>query len=84
MIIFWSIFLYHMVGFLIVLLLGGTCLECVRRSDGIEFFNPAHVYRHERVNWFGALFLALVFTALSPFFAVCYWFYKICTVGRRK
>ena len=53
-------------------------------ADGWEVCNPywAHHY-HESVNWFGAIILSLVFTALCPIGAICYWFYKLCTIGRR-
>jgi hypothetical protein len=53
-------------------------------ADGFEFFNPRWLYhRHKRVNVFGALVLCLFFTALCPAYAVFYWFYKLCTMGRK-
>ena len=52
--------------------------------DGWELCNPywAHRY-HKSVNWFGAIILSLAFTTLCPVGAICYWFYKLCTIGRR-
>lgn len=53
-------------------------------ADGWELCNPYWVYKYyESVNWFGAVMLSLIYTALCPIGAVCYWFYKLCTVGRR-
>ena len=53
-------------------------------ADGWELCNPYYLYKyHESVNWFGAIMLSLLYTALCPVGALCYWFYKLCTVGRR-
>lgn len=52
-------------------------------ADGWELCNPYWTHRYYKVNWFGAIMLSLLFTALFPIGAVCYWFYKLCTVGRR-
>ena len=64
----------------------GICLiwGIEKMTDGWELCNPywVHVY-HTSVNWFGAIFLSLVYTALCPVGAIIYWFYKLCTVGRR-
>ena len=51
-------------------------------TDGWELCNPYWAYRYHKVNWFGALMLSLLYTVLCPIGAVCYWFYKLCTVGR--
>ena len=53
-------------------------------ANGWELCNPYWAYRyHKKVNWFGAIMLSLFYTALCPIGALCYWFYKLCTVGRR-
>ena len=53
-------------------------------TDGWELCNPYWAYQyHESVNWFGAIMLSLLYTALCPIGALCYWFYKLCTIGRR-
>lgn len=53
-------------------------------TDGFELCNPRYSYvYHKSVNWFGAIMLSLLYTALCPIGALCYWFYKLCTVGRR-
>jgi hypothetical protein len=57
---------------------------CNKYADGWELCNPYYSYEcHENVNWFGATMLSLLYTALCPIGAACYWFYKLCTVGRR-
>lgn len=55
----------------------------VGTSKGCEFVNPFFVYKHNKVNWFGALVLALFYSMLCPIGTLCYWFYKICTIGRK-
>lgn len=54
-------------------------------ADGFELVNPYWVYQYNNsVNWFGAMILALGYSVLCPIIAICYWFYKLCTVGRKK
>ena len=52
-------------------------------AEGWEFVNPIHIYKYNKVNWFGAIIVALIYNALCPIGSVCYWFYKLCTVGRK-
>lgn len=66
----------------------GLTIDCAwsldKCTNGWELCNPYWVYKyHYGVNWFGAIMLSLLFTVLFPFGAICYWFYKLCTVGRR-
>lgn len=51
-------------------------------STGLEYVNPCWIYRHYPVNYFGAALLFIIFNLLCPIASFCYWFYKICTVGR--
>ena len=52
--------------------------------DGFELCNPYWAYKYyKNVNWFGACMISLVFTALCPPIAIIYWFYKLCTIGRK-
>lgn len=50
---------------------------------GFAWLNPVFIYRNIKVNWFGAAFLALIANIALPIIAIVYWFYKLCTVGRR-
>ena len=63
-------------------------LWCVERYGGIESFewdnlNPIYIYKRRNVNWFGAILLTIFGSLLCPIATVGYWFYKLCTVGRR-
>lgn len=46
-------------------------------------FNPIQVYKSYKVNWFGCIMLVLLAHTLFLIMAVVYWFYKLCTVGRK-
>ena len=48
-----------------------------------DIMNPYRVRQNANVNWFGATVISLLCTILSPFWALCYWFYFLCTVGRK-
>ena len=52
-------------------------------GNGFAWLNPVFIYRHIKVNWFGAIFLALLGNISIPGIAVIYWIYKLCTVGRK-
>ena len=61
------------------------CWALDKQTDGWELCNPYWSYKyHENVNVFGAIMLSLLYTILCPIGAICYWFYKLCTVGREK
>lgn len=46
-------------------------------------FNPIRVYKEYKVNWFGCIMLVLLAHILFLPIAIIYWFYKLCTCGRR-
>ena len=46
-------------------------------------FNPIQVYKENNVNWFGCIMLVLLTHILFLPIAIIYWFYKLCTCGRR-
>ena len=50
---------------------------------GLAFMNPNVLYNTGKVNWFGAYFLAIIFSIIFLPVAIVYWFYKLYTVGRR-
>lgn len=60
----------------------GPC-GAVYQSEGIEFVNPAFIYKHNRVNWFGACVVALIYSLICPVATIGYWFYKLCVIGRK-
>lgn len=55
----------------------------VGQADGMEFVNPIFVYKHNRVNWFGAFVVATLYGLVCPVATIGYWIYKLCTIGRR-
>lgn len=51
--------------------------------DGLNFLRPDIIYHNTKLNYFGT---GVVCLALNLFFlpmTLCYWFCKLCTVGRR-
>ena len=51
---------------------------------GLQWINPIVIYRNVPVNWFGCVILTiLAHIVVGPFLAMSYWFYKLCTVGRK-
>ena len=53
-------------------------------SYGFAWLNPLFIYKHIGVNWFGASLLALIANVIFLPYAILYWLYKLCTVGRNK
>ena len=54
-------------------------------KDGFNFFNPIRNYKTwTRMNWFGVILGTTGLHLLLPVYAVCYWFYKLCTFGRKQ
>lgn len=80
----WIIFVWSLLGGIIPTV--SHCYEgtgAISMADGWEFVNPIHVHKYNKVNWFGAIVVAAIYNALCPIGSVCYWFYKLCTVGRK-
>ena len=49
-----------------------------------EYLNPLFLYDyHNKLNWFGVICLTLLYNLLCPLITIGYWFYKLCTVGRK-
>lgn len=80
MTLFEMLFAWNGFGFCVLL---GTSAVIDYMSSGFALLNPLWLYNHCRVNYFGAGFLALVLNLICPIASLSYWFYKLCTVGRR-
>lgn len=52
-------------------------------GEGFEYVNPIWIYNHYHVNYFGAAMIFIFYNLLCPIGSICYWFYKLCTVGRK-
>lgn len=70
--------LYTLFGFLFMM-----AISFITDSEGLEFVNPVWLYKKYKVNWFGAMALTIVITVFVFPYALAYWFYKLCTVGRK-
>lgn len=51
---------------------------------GVCICNPKWIYNHTKTNWFGTICLAILANVAFGPSALCYWFYKLCTVGRKS
>ena len=58
-------------------------LNDVEWISGFNFLNPVQFYYNQSVNWFGAFFTILILNILFAPYAIVYWIYKLCTVGRK-
>lgn len=59
-------------------------LDVMDDPDGFAFFNPIRNYKTwTSMNWFGVIFVTLMLNVIMPLYAIGYWFYKLCTVGRK-
>ena len=75
---------YITIGFVFWNLVGAVTLEYILNATKItELFNPRYLYERYKVNYFGCAMLTLLTHILCPLGAFCYWFYVICTVGRK-
>ena len=46
--------------------------------------NPKYIWRqYHNINIFGCIVLTIILNLLCPIVSIFYWFYKLCTVGRR-
>jgi hypothetical protein len=51
----------------------------------LSVFNPVENYRRwTSMNWFGVILFTFLLNIICPGLAVCYWFWKLCTVGRKR
>ena len=71
--------LWAAINIMALLIIALTCIE----GANFSFVNPIIIYRNIKVNWFGALFLTIIFNIFLPAIAIPYWIYKVCTVGRK-
>ncbi len=77
--LWWEVLLLEIIIHNFLGLAVGLCFRC----DCFQFVNSKWIYQNYKVNKFGAIFLSIVFSLICPIGTVIYWFYKLCTVGRR-
>ena len=75
---------WHILGLLIISVISEfTDVSFSSPAEVIKFVNPSFVYKPSCVNWFGAILLTVLYSLMIPILTACYWFYKLCTVGRK-
>ena len=58
--------------------------ELYSLRGSFDYLNPLFLYdHHNKLNWFGVICLTLLYNLLCPLITIAYWFYKLCTVGRK-
>lgn len=77
------LFIWNLIGALILVLWIGGCCKEIRECPNSDFFSPVWLYNHYSVNWFGATMFCLFLNALCPAWSIGFWFYTLCTVGRK-
>ena len=50
---------------------------------GLQWVNPVVIYSNVSVNWFGCIVLTILAHIVAGPWTIFYWFYKLCTVGRK-
>ena len=50
---------------------------------GLQWINPIVIYNNVPVNWFGCIVLTILAHIVAGPWVIFYWFYKLCTVGRK-
>jgi hypothetical protein len=79
---FWIfiLFIWNLLGSLGV----GMIIDSIFLEGNMwDIMNPYRVRQNSKVNWFGAVIVSLLCTVLCPVWALCYWFYFLCTIGRK-
>ena len=51
---------------------------------GLQWINPIVIYNNVHINWFGCIVLTILAHIIAGPWACLYWFYKLCTVGRKQ
>lgn len=65
-------------GIIIIVLVVGSYFEI-----GLQWINPIVIYDNVHVNWFGCIVLTVLAHIVAGPWACLYWFYKLCTIGRK-
>ena len=58
---------------------------CLDNGDvvGLQWINPIVIYNNVSVNWFGCIVLTILAHIAAGPWVIFYWFYKLCTIGRK-
>jgi len=78
----WLLYGWIMINAIAEIIVLAACCEGYFYFDAGRYTNFVVVYEEANVNWFGAIILALLYTAALPLLAIQYWIYWLFTVGR--
>lgn len=73
---------WNIVG-IIIIAIASVYSNFIDFEYGFNWLSPVHIYDKVKVNWFGCLLLTILVNALCPLATFCYWFYRLCKVGRK-
>ena len=71
------------IAWVVAMIIFAALIDYNWACDGLHFLRPDIIYHNTKLNYFG---VGVVWLALNLLFlpiALCYWFYKLCTVGRK-
>ena len=79
------LFAWHTIAmfFLIFCVDSAPGTGALSKAEGFEYVNPCFIHKHNKVNWFGAVVVCVVYSLVFPIGTLGYWVYKLCTVGRK-
>lgn len=80
-----SLIVWNVIGafILIPITLKDDCRGFTYTYIEIDALNPIYIYQHTSCNIFGTILLTILVNLLCPIVTICYWVYKLCTVGRK-
>ena len=59
-------------------------IRCTQNVTTDEMINPIVIYEENNINIFGCILLTILGNVVFLPVSICYWVYKLCTVGRSK
>lgn len=75
-----------LIAYLITHIVAIVCWIAIE-SDGFDclwpWLLPSAIYNSISVNWFGAIFLYIIYFATTPLYAIGTFIYWCCIVGRK-
>lgn len=77
------VILWSIVGITFWLVTATVVTTKLYLANPFEWLNPIWIYRNYKVNFFGTAVICVLYNLICPVASICYWFYKLCTVGRR-
>lgn len=61
----------------------GTVIGTPNGEDCKLLWHPISIYECSKMNWFGAIFVYLIYFAILPIYAFIGFMIWVCTVGRK-